>query len=927
VNIAKNCLLVGLACFLLCAGMLDAQSYDSRIGMQRGGKVSFEPRGPGVLFGALDPAVKKWYVPQELFLDYSWRQWEYSNYARDPYQRYVNTSLEGGYFYDFYGNFIGHGWLIYDWRQNQPQQLGSGIFQDTRFSRWFNSVTIGGDAKGQYFYSITVGNRIRTTLTPMTFSKPTFNGVQLDFASDKYHATILASRISDPISGATREPVVRTNQTTFFGGRATFQVGDFVELGATLVNAHNANTALDLFGGDLFAGNLTNGQSSTPLTAIAVVLSDDSPQDGEGGTALFNHDMRIVSRDFETDEESVFTLQEVTRPGAEWPIVFGGFVRPDFLAADGQERIVLNYDFNDPGYIGPDPTTIVKVEFDYLVGNDFKIEMWSDRQSGRHDTPIPPLSPETIDSARPALATVRRAPGNIKDTSNLQRVRFDYGLPTANLVGGFSIEGSDVWGFDFYGEWDRNKRYYQYPNAALFTAGKNHKISTEQSDAWFFNLSRQFYPWFFFGEVYAMDDAYSTTAFLVDANGDIQYDNSQRNFYEFVEDNDDQDQYPDWIRAGSANDRLIFPGWDENNDFISDFNQNDNGTVNNLIPDYEEPFLRYAVDRPEFLFGIDLNNNAWIDRFEDDDLPDYPYKTDRQGYNVFAGAELVPGMRLTLGQADEQMISADRSSRVQYALFTFDRDVPGVGRLRVFDALKKVADTIPDDRRAPTPYVDAPAIQPLVPDILPAQDTWVNSLWLGFDYAGIDRLNIINKFKYEFYRQNQDDPRDIDGRRLRTNTSFFGLINKFDYTYDLGRFSLQPKFKSEYLRRTPFLVQEDERKEWTGSFVLLAQLPVLQHTVLMGGVEQLLLRDLMRDEDAMVASGVTTETGDLSSVNVAVQLSNSSDYMGYRLTTQVGLRYGRTQTELVLENDSGFAKGSESSNSTTSFITVYAGIQ
>ena len=129
------------------------------------------------------------------------------------------------------------------------------------------------------------------------------------------------------------------------------------------------------------------------------------------------------------------------------------------------------------------------------------------------------------------------------------------------------------------------------------------------------------------------------------------------------------------------------------------------------------------------------------------------------------------------------------------------------------------------------------------------------------------------------------------------------------------------------MRRTPFLVQEDERKEWTGSFVLLARLPVLKHTVLMGGVEQLLLRDLMRDEDAMVASGVTTETGDLSSVNVAVQLSNTSDYMGYRLTTQIGLRYGRTQTELVLENDSGFAKGSESSNSTTSFITVYAGIQ
>ena len=208
-----------------------------------------------------------------------------------------------------------------------------------------------------------------------------------------------------------------------------------------------------------------------------------------------------------------------------------------------------------------DPTSIVAVEFEYVLGNDFKVQMWSDRQTGRRAMPAAPLSAETIDATEPALITLRRAEGNVKDISNLQLVKFDYGLPTGNLVGGFTVEGKGLWGFDFYGEWDRNKRYYQYPNAALFTAGKNHKISTEQSDAWFFNLSRQFHPWFFFGEVYAMDDAYSTTAFLVDANGDIQYDNSQRNFYEFVEDNDDQDQYPDWIRAGSANDRLIFPGW------------------------------------------------------------------------------------------------------------------------------------------------------------------------------------------------------------------------------------------------------------------------------------------------------------------------------------------------------------------------------
>jgi hypothetical protein len=109
--------------------------------------------------------------------------------------------------------------------------------------------------------------------------------------------------------------------------------------------------------------------------------------------------------------------------------------------------------------------------------------------------------------------------------------------------------------------------------------------------------------------------------------------------------------------------------------------------------------------------------------------------------------------------------------------------------------------------------------------------------------------------------------------------------------------------------------------------MLLASFPMLQKTVVQAGVEQLWFRDLVRDEEDMVANGVTTETGDLNSINVAVQFSNSSAYMGYQLTTQIGLRYGRTRNELVREVDSGFKKGGETSNTTTSFITVYAGIQ
>ena len=101
-----------------------SQGYGSQLGVvKRGGKVSWEPTGPGVLFDALDPSIRKWYVPQELYNEFNWHQTQYSNYARENYQRYVSTTLEGNYIYDVYGNFLTRGWQIFDWRQQNPQPL------------------------------------------------------------------------------------------------------------------------------------------------------------------------------------------------------------------------------------------------------------------------------------------------------------------------------------------------------------------------------------------------------------------------------------------------------------------------------------------------------------------------------------------------------------------------------------------------------------------------------------------------------------------------------------------------------------------------------------------------------------------------------------------------------------------------------------
>ena len=218
-----------VSAILLHSTRSEAQGPDrDRIkGFRRGGELTFEPTGPGVLFGSLDPAVKKWYVPQELFREYQWKQWEYSNYARDHYQRYVSTNLEGDYFYDIYGSYITRGWLIYDWSQTQPQQGGSNLFKTARFQSFFSNLVIASDQKGQHNLAITIGDEIRSTLTPMTFSKPAFDGIQVDYQSDKYEVTALLSRISSPGAAGSRSPNnQQTNSTTLTGRRATTQVGD-----------------------------------------------------------------------------------------------------------------------------------------------------------------------------------------------------------------------------------------------------------------------------------------------------------------------------------------------------------------------------------------------------------------------------------------------------------------------------------------------------------------------------------------------------------------------------------------------------------------------------------------------------------------------------------------------------------------------------
>lgn len=880
--------LAAVPCCILAAALLISDVAGAQDQLDRG-ELTFEATGPGVLFGALDPAVKKWYVPQELFRDYQWKQWEYTNYARNHYERYVDTTLEGVDFYDIYGSHITRGWLIYDWRQAQPEQGGSNLYKTEKFRSYFSDLVIASDQKGQHNLAITVGSSIRSTLTPMTFSKPAFNGIQVDYQSDKYEVTALLSRISAPGGAGPLNPAVNATSslTSLSGGRATAQVGSYVKVGANYVNAKNSFQLLDAFEGSPRSGSITSSQNAENVRRVYVRLSDDSPDDNEGGASLFAWDL-IIEADVESFDESgeLIRTRQVVRASdvGLFPAPQGGFQRQGFWEASGSEKIEMQFDLSAPPYSGPDPSQIRKLTFELVVANDYRIEVSSDRQTNRQRSSV--------------FLLAARAEGNVKDGSNLTALKIPYGLPTATEIYGMTIEVSEVGGFHFYGEFDRSTSFRKYPNRQH----TSHLGGSDHGDGWLMNLSKVAYPWFLYGEAYSMDQDYNTSATLARGEVNIDYEDKTQFIYEFVEDNDDQDRFPDWQRIYENIDLAVFPGLDENVDFISDFNQNDSKDLPNLVPDYEEPFLRYATDRPEYLFGIDMNNNTWVDRFENDDEPDFPYSRDLRGHNAYVGAHLTPYVRLTAGRTDERQIAGSGSNTTDYVLFSLDRSYAGVGRLRVFENLRLASDNIRNDLRQWDGFErrNVPTLDPLA-----AQDTWINSSAIGFDYTKTSNLRVSSKVKYDLWHQRKRQP------DLRDDLVFLGLINKMAYSVKVGNVQVQPKVKNELRIESPALKSAPKRNENSLLFLMLARWPVLTYSSMEAGVEYTIFRQFRNSE-------VATKAGlldDFNEIVGAAQFSSRTSYLGYRLITHMGLKVTRRSI------------GGKSETGKVAYATIYSGLE
>jgi len=285
----KIVLALVLVGWILNAGVSCAvEEMPPYVGVRRGEHLSIEPTGPTVSFGALDPVVRKWYVPQEMFRLYGWRDWETTNYARDLYQKYVTSELAGEYFYDVFGNFVTQGWMWYNWRQQQPSLFGSLI----RGWGGPGGLIIASDSMGGFSSALMIAGDVRTVLTPMTFSKPVFNGIQWDLMyEDVWKGTVLGSRVNKPFAST----LEYANTTTLWAGRTTIEPVQGFRVGVTYVNAHNARTTESPSWRYFRRGRLGAGQLSGFVDMLTVRISDDSPEDGQG-PLLYASELVIADR-------------------------------------------------------------------------------------------------------------------------------------------------------------------------------------------------------------------------------------------------------------------------------------------------------------------------------------------------------------------------------------------------------------------------------------------------------------------------------------------------------------------------------------------------------------------------------------------------------------------------------------------------------
>ena len=735
----------------------------------------------------------------------------YWNYGGQPYSP-TTVSGRSQELYDRLGTHLLRGYPLVSWRETRSDSLGlqeSKLVRENFLFEFFGELVVASDSYSDWNFAVTSGDNIRTLLTPLTLRSPRWQGVKIDAESPTQGLTLLFTR------GALRrfsafDARKDLSPVLSYGGHYSHQIGGVLTLGATLFNQHQVDVESD-------QGSFISGTQPYQMRAPSQILVRVESDDTSTSAGVFEV---VVDIEF-VEEDGTKTLR--TLKSAE-PV--GGQRREDLIWVSGAEESV-DYIFLLPGQeniinasfradvAGDYRISVRQVhDFTFVKGDEIKTEErnWPSPPSHTLGGPLYPLDFKPGQDL--PFFTVARAEGK-PGLDHRRTVSFDHGIPSGKTLLGtdFKIEAREL---RAEGEvvYNIEEALFPFSNDSLDIRGVKNTLG---SWAYTFNLVRPLSLGGLHvelgGEWFRMDPDYSGgydsrrggTVFFTDKGGAKGSEAFTQEF-PLVEDNDDDDRYPDdTFEDGGRYASLIpgsfgatpwagvYPGIDVDGDQTPDTDRDRNG-----IPDWTEPFLHFHSDPADFVYGIDFNNNTQPDFRENDAYADYPIRKDQRGIHGFVTLPAPSSWleELTAGYYDMSEIAGAGQARALY-LHGGAHFRPRTSlHVELRDDIKMVDDSIRDDVYAWVigdtarigPNTNTPLNLP-PSDPLVMRNSLVNTAFLQVAYRPSGDLSLRADLLHFFNRQGSVREAGI---LLQEPGSFSELafVARGQYRYSRGRFGI-----------------------------------------------------------------------------------------------------------------------------------------
>ena len=872
----------------------------------------------------------------------------YPDYGRERYTRYAAGFASRRAIFDRLGQFVNHGTYSLRWNELRDEytieKIAAGVplnQLDARSSVLYQSGIINLEVVrqdyGDQHMSLAVGRSLSTSFTPLVFHQKLYGGLRLDYGTPNQDLTFLLSRggymQNSHYSGmwGTVQGWTELSPVLVMGANWRRRMGA-LEVGATHFRQMQTNLKSSRDG--LLRGDVPYPELQSPHMLL-IRITDDSPDSGDG-VQLFSASVEITGL-----VDSVEQRQTITATSSQ---ITGNRLGTEAWEAVGPDEQI------DIAFALPREMVGLRAGVRLSLDGDYRVavrQFHDFQQPGADEVerswPSPPLSAAagTSFKGRPfeeePYFTVRRAEGQPQLDGTPTEVRFRHGIPTAqgfhgvdfdltterlNLTGEFVLNPQEFKFPTLDGERTREWAHSGYLSALLRLGGAG-DVGAEV-----FRVEPTYGGWYDSrrGGLILFTDVAGRAGGDVFSGEHLGVDARTQEFF-FFDDNDDHDNWPDdlwpngdalYVPGGAFEPPRIYPsrrpeggvypGHDMDGDLILDFDRN-----LNAVMDWVEPFLAYAADPPEFVYGIDFNNNLVPDYRENDDEPDYPYRRDQQGVHLFCDVTRRPWWlsQLRLGWHSSEETAGGNRSRALYGRAGIDLEAPSVW-VKFRDDVKRVRDGIRDDvyrlvltmdHAVSAAWNNPSALPPA--DFLPMRNSIANTAFVETGWLPLDGLVVENTVKHVLNRQLAETERETLVQEAGTHNNI-SVINKISYRTGWGR-QLKVTGRAKHLLArwdegsySPVdSVEVGQEASWSYFMPeLLVTYTLTQKTRIEFGQHGLFvpfLRSRFHDR-------LSNANNFQSNVSI-LQFTMSGEHFGYSMVTSIGLRRERRYYDRAAARD------------------------